>query len=304
MKRKQSARELELKEAKALPPRVRALFIPANEAMAMLVRRGLHPEPVCSDPPVAKPLLDSREDEICSWLSHYAFRLFMRGAIQRAEGFSPADTTRYLKKNQSRHYAEVLVKLGLADRISRDHYRLKWASRNFGRTLEWFVGRELERRFGFEVATGVKLHVRGGGGDLDVVAAAEGKLIYIELKSSPPKNLVGNEIDAFCDRLQLLRPDVSLFVVDTALRLSDKVVPMLLDAFRRRGYIIDRPARIAAQLWALTPHLYAVNGSRDLMANIMKAIAAGLRSLSPCLFGVGPTQTLQYQRDSQKTGLL
>jgi len=290
MKGKYSARELELKAANAPPPRVRAIVLPVNEAMAMLVRRGLHPEPVCSDPPIPKPVLDSREDEICSWLSHYAFRLFLRGAIQRADGYAPADTTRYLEINQTRRYAEVLVNLGLADRISRDHYRLKWASPNFGRTLEWFVGRELERKFGFEVATGVKLHVRGGGGDLDVVAAAEGKLIYIELKSSPPKNLSAGEIDAFCDRLNLLRPDVSLFVVDTALRLSDKVVPMLLDTFRRRAYIVDRPTRIAAQLWALTPHLYAVNGSRDLMANIMKAIAAGLRSLSPSPYGAGPNQ--------------
>jgi hypothetical protein len=34
-------------------------------------------------------------------------------------------------------------------------------------------------------------------------------------------------------------------------------------------------------LWALTPRIYLVNGSRDLMMNIGKAIAAGFRALAP-----------------------
>jgi hypothetical protein len=233
------------------------------------------------DVPFPQQLDELLADKLAEWLGHYAFRLFLRGAIQRPAGFLPADTTRYLTKAQSSGYSEVLVALGLAEKISRGRYRLKRAARSFGGTLEWYVGRELERRFGFDVATGVKLHVRGGGGDLDVIAAAEGKLVYVELKSSPPKNLAASEMAAFCDRLSLLRPDVSLFVVDTALRLSDKILPMLMGEFRRRGYGACRPKRVAAQLWALTPHVYAVNGSRDLMANIGKAIAAGFLALSP-----------------------
>jgi hypothetical protein len=89
---------------------------------------------------------------------------------------------------------------------------------SFGGTLEWYVGRELRRWLGFDVATGVKFHARGIGGDLDLVAAAEGKLIYVELKSSPPKHLSKGEVGAFFDRVRLVRPDLALFVVDTALR--------------------------------------------------------------------------------------
>jgi hypothetical protein len=251
--------------------------------MAMLSRRGLQPEKTQQDVPLPRPIDDALADKFSEWLGHYAFRLFLRGAIRQAEGFQPAETTRYLSNAQSRSYSEVLVEMGLAEKITRTRYRLKWAARSFGGTLEWFVGRELERRFGFDVATGVKLHIRGGGGDLDVVAAAEGKLVYVELKSSPPKNLSASEMGAFCDRLNLLHPDIALFVVDTALRLSDKVVPMLLDEFRQRGYSCNKPVRIGSQLWALAPHIYAVNGSRDLMANIMKAIAAGIRALAPHL---------------------
>jgi hypothetical protein len=246
----------------------------------MLVRRGLRPEPTLRDVPFQQPLEEALADRFSEWLGHYAFRLFLRGAIRESGGFLPAETTRYLSRTQSRKYAEILVALGLAERISRSRYRMKWTAPNFGGTLEWYVGREL-RKFGFDVATGIKLHVRGGGGDLDVVAAAEGKLVYAELKSSPPKNLDGSEIAAFCDRLNLLRPDVSIFVVDTALRLSDKILPMFMDEFRRRGHALSRPVMIASQQWAITPHLYAVNGSRDLIANIMKAVAEGFRTLSP-----------------------
>jgi hypothetical protein len=161
---------------------------------------------------------------------------------------------------------------------------LVWAAKSFGGTLEWYVARELQRRFGFDVAAGVRFHARGVGGDLDVVAAAEGKLAYLELKSSPPKNLPVRGVVAFFDRVHLLRPDLTLFVVDTALRLSDKVLPMLVaELERRRGETKLAPRRIERELWALTPHLYAVNGRPDLTANIGRAIAQGLLALSPSL---------------------
>jgi hypothetical protein len=281
MKEKLSAQEREFNAVAVMQPRHSPIAAPVGEAMAMLVRRGLRPQRSEGDLPFPPGLDEQTADRIAGWLGHYAFRLFLRGAIQKSGGFLPAATTRYLTKAQSLNYADVLVALGLAEKFSRSRYKMKWAARSFGGTLEWYVGRELERRFGFNVATGIKLHVRGGGGDLDVIAAAEGKLVYVELKSSPPKNLSEREMAAFCDRLHLLRPDLSLFVVDTALRLSDKVLPMLVREFKRRGYDASRPKAIAAQLWALTPHVYIVNGSRDLMANIGKAIAAGFHALSP-----------------------
>jgi hypothetical protein len=53
---------------------------------------------------------------------------------------------------------------------------------------------------------------------LHVVAAAEGKLVYLELKSSPPKHLSDAEVSAFFDRLRVVRPDTTLFVMDAPLR--------------------------------------------------------------------------------------
>lgn len=284
MKKRLSARELELSAASAAPVEARNAPAPAGEAMAMLARRGLCPAQAECDVPFSRQLSGKLADRLSDLLGHYAFRLFLRGAIQKSAGFFPTETTKYLTPTQSKEYAEALVDLGFAARLPRGRYKLNWPSRSFGGTLEWYVGRELRRRFGFDVATGVKLHARGVGGDLDVVAAAEGKLVYLELKSSPPKNLSTAEIAAFCDRLNLLRPNLALFVVDTALRLSDKVLPMLVDEFGRRGYGGNaKPERIAAQLWALTPYIYVANGRRDLMANIGKALAAGFIACSPAI---------------------
>jgi hypothetical protein len=39
--------------------------------------------------------------------------------------------------------------------------------------------------------------------------------------------------------------------------------------------------RVERELWALTPHLFAVNAEPDLVANIGRALAEGLLALAP-----------------------
>jgi hypothetical protein len=284
MKKSRTARELEIEAAAARPPRPQRAIQPCGEAMAMLARRSLRPRQARLDVPFPEDLHEETAERLSELLGHYAFRLFLRGAILHPEGFAPEEATQYLTRAQARAFAESLVKLALAERTPRGRYRLIWAAKSFGGTLEWYVARELSRRFGFDVAAGVRFHTRGVGGDLDVVAAAEGKLVYLELKSSPPKNLAVRDVAAFFDRVDMLRPDVTLFVVDTALRLSDKVLPMLvaeLERCRGGGGVAAR--RIERELWALTPRLYAVNAKPDLMANIGRGVAEGLLALSPTL---------------------
>lgn len=248
----------------------------------MLARRGLRPRRGRPDVPFDPNLPEAAADRLAGLLGHYAFRLFLRGAILRADGFAPQEATPYVAPAAADAFARALVDLGLAEALPRGRFRLATGASNFGGTLEWYVGRELSRRFAFDVATGVKFHARGVGGDLDVVAAAEGKLVYLELKSSPPKHLTPGEVAAFGDRLQLLRPDLALFVVDTALRLSDKALPMLTQGLAARfGSPAPTPRRLHGEVWALSPHLYALNGKPDLMRNVARALAEGLRALAP-----------------------
>jgi hypothetical protein len=255
----------------------------SGEALAMLRRRGFHPKPWPPDLPFPPDFGEPGREHLARRLDHYAFRLFLRGAIQQASGFRPAEATSYVEGASARAMAADLVALGLAERIGRTRYRLLHPPRSFGGTLEWYLGRELAARLGFDTATGLRFGAPGVGGDLDVVAAAEGRLLYLEAKSSPPRQLSEEEVAAFFDRLEALRPDLALFVVDTALRLGDKVVPMLAgELARRRGRPVA-PRRVVREVWALTPHLFAVGAKGHLNANVASAVAEGLRALSPGL---------------------
>src|SRR5262245_61664691 len=229
-------------------------------------------------------------DALTGQLGHYAFRLFVRGVIHHGDGFTPDETTNYVNEAQAHTFTQTLVTLGIVETSGNGRYRLVQRAGSFGGTLEWYVARELRRWLGFDVATGVKFHARGIGGDLDLVAAAEGKLIYVELKSSPPKNLSTGEVAAFFDRVRLVRPDLALFVVDTALRLSDKVVPMLTDELARRSDRAPAPCRVERELWALGPHLYIVNSRPDLMTEhraCHRRRSAGTASAAPVEEGAG-----------------
>jgi hypothetical protein len=95
------------------------------------------------------------------------------------------------------------------------------------------------------------------------------------------QTLEQREVSAFFDRVRLVRPDLALFVVDTALRLSDKVVPMLTGEVARRSENAPSPCRVERELWTLGRYLYVVNSRPDLMTNIGRAIAKGLRAQHP-----------------------
>jgi hypothetical protein len=266
------ARELEARAAGlAAPPRRGGA--PEGEALAMLRRRGLTPRIAAPRLPLP-PGLDA--GPLRERLAHYGFRLFLRGALLAEGDFAPREATRYLDAARAREHAEWLVAHGLAARAGGGRYRLA-AAGAYGDVLEWWVGGELARRLALDVATGVRSGERGVGGDLDVVAAAEGKLLYVELKSSPPKHLSGAEVAAFLRRVRALRPDVAVFAIDTALRLGDKVVPMFAAALGPAA----PPRRLGRESWQAGPHLYLVNARQDLLRNLERAIAAGLRALAP-----------------------
>ncbi|HVG60031.1 MAG TPA: hypothetical protein VNA24_15850 [Hyalangium sp.] len=272
-----TARDQELHAAEAPPPQ-RTLLQPGGELLAMLVRRGFQPSLATLDLPFPPDVDEALAERIAERLGHYAFRLFLRGAILRRGIFSPEEASKYVEAARATEMAEELVALGMAAREEGGRYRLLHPVRNFGGTLEWYVARELRGRLGFEVAAGVKFHAPEVGGDLDVLAAAEGRLLYLEMKSSPPKHLAQDEVAAFFRRVRALRPHLTIFVVDTALRLSDKALPLLQAEL---GASAPEPRRVLREVWALTPYLYMVNAKQDLMSNVGIAIAEGWRALSP-----------------------
>lgn len=274
-----SARQLEAAMASRRAPRAQRTA-PLDPVQAFLLRRGLEVKVTEPDLPFPPGFDAEAEERVAQRLDSYAFRLFLRGAILNPNGFTPAQATRYLDLEQASEFAGELVGLGLARKLPGGRYRLVHPARSFGGTLEWYVARELKRRLGFEVATALAWRAKGVGGDLDVVAVADGRLVYLELKSGPPKHLTTGEVASWLDRVRALRPDVGLLVLDTSLRLSDKVLPMIAAELERRGPL-PAPRKLVRELWAVTPHLYVVNAKWDLVANVVRGIAEGLRNLAP-----------------------
>jgi hypothetical protein len=287
-RKKPHARELEIAAARepALPiPPAPSRTLLNRAPLAMLLRRGITPVQAALDLPFDPEMPEEWADRLAERLDHYAFRLFLRGAILRPEGFRPDETTRFIGVRKADECADQLVELGLAEPLAEGRYRLTKPAASFGGTLEWLVARQLRTVLALDAVAGVQLKDSTTGGDLDVVAVAEDKLIVLELKSSPPKHLTEEEVGAFLDRLEMIRPHISIFALDTSLRLSDKVIPMLVESIRRR-----RPGRnlstepMEREIYALTPHLYVINARTSLIGNIARAIAEGLRALGPEVF--------------------
>lgn len=279
MTRRRTARELEGAAARRAPPaRGSTGAAVPSEPLAMLIRRGLHPRPADPDLPFPTDLAPADLERLAARLSHYAFRLFLRGAILAGAPFRPAQATQYVTGPQAAAMGRELVALGVAESAGAGRLRLLHPAANFGGVLEWWVGRELGRRLCAPVATGIRTGAPGVGGDLDVVVALEGKLVYVELKSSPPKHITERELRAFVARVRGLRPDLAVLAVDTALRLRDKVLPALV-----RLVPAADPVRLQRENYRLTPHLFAVNARQDLIENLCLALADGLRGLGPAL---------------------
>jgi hypothetical protein len=115
------------------------------------------------------------------------------------------------------------------------------------------------------------------GGDYDVVACAEGELIYVEAKSAPPRQVTEEQVSAFLDRVDTLRPDLAIFLCDTTLRMRDKLVPLFAVAGHRHG-LDGRAVRLEREIWRVGPEVYLTNADPNLARAFGVCLAAHFRS--------------------------
>jgi hypothetical protein len=110
------------------------------------------------------------------------------------------------------------------------------------------------------------------GGDYDVIASLEGRLLYLEVKSSPPKNIAGEEVHEFFSRLEDLIPQVALFFVDTELRLIDKIVPIFEVERLAQRSPENRPLpplqKIADEIYFAPPRIYILSSKGAIPKNL------------------------------------
>lgn len=210
-------------------------------------------------------------------MNRYSFRLFLREVIKQREGFGKRDVARYATAEVTGGYVDYLARVGLLGREG-GKYRLKRPIKSFGETLEWFLAEVLRREFQTEALWGIKFRGQRVGGDYDLIARVDGSLLYMEIKSSPPKQIYEAEVAAFMDRVEDLNPAVSVFFVDTELRMKDKMVPMFEEELARRRSQPPPVTRIEKELFRIGDRIFIINSKDSVLGNVEKVLAWYFRS--------------------------
>ncbi len=214
-------------------------------------------------------------DQLYEMMKKYSFRLFLRDVIKKRHTFGVEELVRYSTRQWVERYVELLVRLGIVERVD-DGYRLKRQEvSSFGDTLEWFVSAVMEREFGADTLWGVRLGGVECGGDFDVIAGFEGRLLYVEVKSSPPGNIEEEGVVEFIKRVETLKPHVAIFLNDTRLRMKDKIVPFFESYFKEKGQGVER---LKGELFGIKDRLFIANSTPDMVSNLGFCLERYLKS--------------------------
>ncbi len=246
-----------------------------SELRGMLRRRGLasYRENPVHHLLFPATFLEKEKKRFYELFQKYSFRLFLREILSRQGRFRISEVVRFSSDETGKKYLQALIDLGLVESAGRHSYRLlHLPAASLGPTLEWFLAEILRKEFSCPALYGLRCKGTRFGGDYDVVASLEGRLLYLEVKSSPPRNIAGDEIHEFFSRLADLIPQVALFFVDTELRLADKIVPLFETerlAQRDPGNGPGPPLmRIADEIFFASPGIYILNSKRSIVQNL------------------------------------
>jgi hypothetical protein len=206
-------------------------------------------------------------------MKKYSFRLFMRDVIKHQQFFRIENVTRYATAEVTKEYLEYMKEIGLAEKID-DGFRLSLSPvKSFGETLEWFVSEIFEREFSTEAIWGIRAKRPKVGGDYDLIAKVDGSILYMEIKSSPPKQIYQNEVSAFFDRVSDLYPEISIFFTDTELRMKDKIVVMFEEELKNRHAEPPKVMRMEKELFQILDKIFIINAKDSIAANIEKVLS-------------------------------
>lgn len=205
-------------------------------------------------------------------LHKYSFRLLLRDVIKHQGPFTQEQVTRYATPGVTKKYLDYLLSVKLLDKKTRGYAVAKRTVKSFGATLEWYIAQVFTREFGSEAVWGVKFRRPKVGGDYDVIAKFEGALCYIEVKSSPPKQIYDSEIAAFLDRVADLAPELAIFLMDTELRMKDKIVPMFEAELAHRSPYPSAVVRMERELFTIRDRIFIINAKEDIVRNLQKAM--------------------------------
>jgi len=228
-----------------------------------LYKKNRHEEPIVPPPEFM--------DSYYELMGKYSFRLLLRDVIKYKNGFRIDDITKYAVRDVVAEYCSQLLSMGILEQ-QNDRFLLKRKHvKSFGPTLEWYIAEHLHREYQTEVMWGVSFKRPRVGGDYDVIAKIAWRLLYIEVKSSPPKQIYQSEISAFCERVGDLAPEMAIFFMDTELRMKDKIVPMFEDELIARGKACP-VVRLHRELFHIENRIFIVNAKGSVLNNIRRIL--------------------------------
>jgi hypothetical protein len=211
-------------------------------------------------------------DHFYERMKRYSFRLVLRDMIKHHDRFRIQDLTHYCSPKVAQGYCDLLYEMGAIQKDRTGRYRTPISPiYSFGPTLEWFIAEMFKREFASPAIYGVTVKKAPCGGDYDVIASWNRRLIYVEVKSSPPKGVELGEVRAFFSRIDALLPEVAILFNDTQLRMKDKLVVMFEEELERRYgkeskklYPVER---LVEELFHVRHRIFIVNSRKDVVGN-------------------------------------
>ena len=205
-------------------------------------------------------------------MKKYSFRLVLRDMIKHQDRFHIQDLTHYCSPKVARGYCDLLYKMGAIQRDRTGRYRTRISPiYSFGPTLEWFIAEMFRREFASPALYGVHVKKTPSGGDYDVISSWNRRLVYVEVKSSPPKGVELGEVKTFLSRIDDLLPEVAILFNDTQLRMKDKLVVMFEEELDRKYggesknlYPVER---LLEELFYIRHRIFIVNSKKDVVEN-------------------------------------
>jgi hypothetical protein len=217
-------------------------------------------------------LLPFHKTRFYEMMKKYSFRLVLRDMIKYQDRFHIQDLTHYCSSKVVQGYCDLLCEMGMIVKSGKGGYRTRVSPlHSFGPTLEWFIAEVFKREFASPAIYGVSLKKTPSGGDYDVIASWNRRLVYVEVKSSPPKGVESSEVSTFFSRIEDLLPEVAILFNDTQLRMKDKLVVMFEEELERRyggeSKTLYPVERLIEELFHVQHRIFIVNSKKDVVEN-------------------------------------
>lgn len=206
-------------------------------------------------------------DEFYRHMKSRTFRTILKSIVED-ETASRADWLTGCTDATLSKYLDFLVSQGMITReAAGDSYSAATHAAAFGPTLEWYVAELFKRELAATADWGVRIEEFKPGGDFDVMARVESELLWIEAKSTRPRDIKETDVRHFLQRDQNLDPDMSLFLVDSDDDLSPLVTKFEDVLAQACGGRVERLADFGG-IYHLLRRVFITNSHPSILTNL------------------------------------